>query len=128
MSNPRPLIVIVHDEDRILAALDSLLSDKEYQIITFHSLERSLGFIRRNSPEIVLARRPESVSEGLDYLEHIKEVSSCTEGIFLPCPLVLDDAGAVRADQAHGILRIVERLLQFRRVETRSFRIRTVGV
>lgn len=133
MVDPKPLIVLVYEDDRILAALESLLGEKDYLLISFHAPERSLSFIERNGPDLVLARKPAATSEGIDYLERIKQVSSSTEGIFLPSPLEVTVDGTVREDQASGILRIVERLLsirvipEFRRVETRSFNVRPVG-
>lgn len=132
MNNPQPLIVIVHEEDRILAALESLLGARDYLLVAFHSLERSLSFISRNAPDLVLARKPDVPADGIDYLERIKKVSSSTEGIFLPSPLEADEVGTLRQDHARGILRIVERLLEtrmipeFRRVETRAFKMRPV--
>jgi len=133
MGNPKPLIVIVHEDDRILAALESLLDRKGYLVITFRAPERSLSFVGRNGPDLILVQKPASASDGIDYLERIKKVSSSTEGIFLPSPLEVAADGSVREDQALGILRIVERLLEilvipeFRRVETRSFQARPVG-
>lgn len=133
MVDPKPLIVIVHEDDRVLAALESLLGSKDYLLITFHAPERSLSFIGRNGPDLVLAQKPLVVADGLDYLERIKQASSSTEGIFLPSPLEVSADGTVREDQALGILRIVDRLLairvipEFRRVETRSFQVRPVG-
>lgn len=133
MVDPKPLIVIVHEDARILTALEALLGSKDYLLVTFQAPERSLSFIGRNGPDLVLAQKPVAMSEGIDFLERIKHASSSTEGIFLPSPLEVDANGTVREDQALGILRIVARLLtirvipEFRRVETRAFHVRPVG-
>ncbi len=131
MSEAKPLIVTLHEDDRTLSALEALLG-KEYLLIAFHAPERAINFVRRNAPDLVLAQRPASASEGLDLLERIKQASPSTEGIFLPSPLVVGEDGALHKDQSSGILRIIDRLLalpvfpEFRRVETRSFRVRPV--
>jgi response regulator RpfG family c-di-GMP phosphodiesterase len=132
MIEPKPLIVIVHEDEKVLAALEALLGTKEYLLITFTSKERSLNFIGRNGPDLVLVQRPAVPSDGITYLERIKGVSSSTEGIFLPSPLELREDGTLKPDQSRGIAGIVERLLtirvipEFRRTETRSFRVRPV--
>jgi DNA-binding NtrC family response regulator len=132
MPDPRPLIAVLHEDEKILAALESLLESKGYLPITFTSAERSLSFIRRNGPVLVLSQKPALVSDGLAYLEQIKRVSSSTEGIFLPSPLTLDAEGILTKTQADGIVRIVERLLsiatpEYRRSETRAFQTRIIG-
>jgi two-component SAPR family response regulator len=112
MNDRRPLIVLVHEDFRILAALESLLAERENAVATFTSRGRSLEFIRRSKPDLVFAQEPETKPQGIEFLEQLKQCSSTTEGVFLPSPLDLEkDALSIRRIQADGILKVVERLL-----------------
>ncbi|HZE98158.1 MAG TPA: hypothetical protein VE981_14100 [Planctomycetota bacterium] len=131
MIEPKPLIVVVHDNENTLAALQSLLTTWDYLVVPFRSIPRSLSFIGRNGPDLVVAQRPAENAEALAYLEQIKQLSSSTEGIFLP-EIVLESDGGLRKEQAEEIRRIVERLLtirvipEFRKTETRAFKAASV--
>src|SRR5258705_10693095 len=96
MNGRRPLIVFVHEDFRILAALEGLLSERENAVATFTSHGRALEFIRRSRPDIVFAQEPQTKPQGVEFLEQIKECSSGTEGVFLPSPLDLLADGAIR--------------------------------
>lgn len=111
MIDRQPLIVVVHEDPETLTALERVLSQNDYLVATFTSAFRSLEFISRNKPDLILAQQPDLKPKGIEYLETIKRFSPSTEGIFLPAPLKLDSAECLCRNQADEILRIVERLL-----------------
>lgn len=123
MSDPSPLIVFIHEDFSVLSALESLSGERDYPVSTFTSRDRALEFIRRSKPDLVFVQVPEIKSEGIDFLEQIKQCSFTTEGVFLPSPLDLEMNGvSIRKIQAEAILRIIERILFSRSIpDTRHF-------
>ena len=111
MIDRKPLIVVVHEDPETLSALELLLSEQNYLVATFTSAFRSLEFIQRNKPDLILAQEPSLKPKGIEFLETIKRFSPSTEGIFLPSPVTLEAPGRLRQSQAVELLRIVERLL-----------------
>src|SRR5579862_2597262 len=112
MIDCKPLIVVVHEDPEVLDALESVLTGSDYLAATFTSAQRSIGFISRTKPDLVLAQQPGIRSHGIEFLESIKQISPSTEGIFLPSPLDLDpESRRLRRAQADELLRIVERLM-----------------
>jgi len=112
MIDRKPLIVVVHENPAALDALEVLLSEQNYLVATFTSALRSIEFIHRNSPDLILAQEPEHKAKGIEFLEAIKRISPRTEGVFLPTPLDVEaDARRLRRGQAAELLRIVDRLL-----------------
>ncbi len=112
MIDCKPMIVVVHEDRPALDALEMLLSENNYLVATFTTALRSIDFIKRNKPDLVLTQEPKDKSQGIDFLESIKRISPVTEGVFLPSPLNLDPvARRLRRGQADELLRIIERLL-----------------
>ena len=112
MIDCKPLIVVVNENPVLLEALETLLREQNYLVATFTSALRSIEFIHRSKPDLILAQEPANKAKGIEFLEAIKRISPSTEGIFLPDPLDLDPVahrlGRVQADE---LLRIVDRLL-----------------
>jgi len=112
MIDRKPLIVVVHENPAALDALEVLLSEQNYLVATFTSALRSIEFIHRNGPDLILAQEPENKAKGIEFLEAIKRISPSTEGVFLPSPLDVEPADhRLRRGQADELLRIVDRLL-----------------
>lgn len=115
MIDCKPLIVLVHQKPAALDALQTLLSEHHYLVSTFTSALRSIEFIHRNKPDLILAQEPENNAKGIEFLEAIKRLSPSTEGIFLPSPLDVDPVThRLRRGQAEELLKIVDRLLGIR--------------
>src|SRR5579864_6638909 len=81
MIDCKPLIVVVHEDPEVLDALESVLTGSDYLAATFTSAQRSIGFISRTKPDLVLAQQPGIRSHGIEFLESIKQISPSTEGI-----------------------------------------------
>jgi len=112
MIDCKPLIVVVHENPAVLEALQCLLSEQDYLVSTFTSALRSIEFVHRAKPDLILAEQPGDPSKGIEFLEAIKRISPTTEGLFLPSPLRVDPAdGRLRREQADELIRIVDRLL-----------------
>jgi two-component SAPR family response regulator len=112
MIDCKPMIVVVHEDRQALDALEMLLSENNYLPATFTSVLRSIEFVKRNKPDLVLIQEPENKSEGIEFLESIKRISPATEGVFLPSPLSLNPvARRLNRGQADELLRIIDRLL-----------------
>ncbi|MBV8880240.1 MAG: hypothetical protein JO332_09770 [Planctomycetaceae bacterium] len=112
MIERKPMIVVIHENLKALEALERLLGGQDYVVATFTSMFRSVEYINRNRPDLILAQRPEAKARGLEFLETMKRISPTSEAFFLPAPLDVNAEGpTLRQGQADEVLRIVDRLL-----------------
>jgi serine/threonine-protein kinase len=79
---PRPRVLFVDDEVRILAALKSIFRDK-YEVETVMSGDSAVELLKRKSFHVVVSDQRMPGMQGVDLLRHVREVTPKTVRLLL---------------------------------------------
>ena len=83
MKETKETILIIDDEDDILALLSSLLENEGYKIITACNGREGLEKFQEHNPDLILSDVKMPVKDGIEVLREIKTKESDTEVIIL---------------------------------------------
>jgi len=100
----RPVIVCVDDEPPILAALQRLLRQEPYEVITTADPEEALDVLRRRDVSLMIADQFMPKIAGTDLLRRVKERSPLTARVILTA---YPNSEAIRERIHQGIQRLV---------------------
>jgi DNA-binding NtrC family response regulator len=107
-SNGAAQIMIVDDEEMILASLRSLLEfDTEYRVVTFTVPEEALKYLENNKVDLVISDNAMPDMEGIAFLGKVKEIDPNITRIILTG--YADKENAIKAINEVGLFQYIEK-------------------
>ena len=103
-----PLLVIVDDEEMVLASLRSFLAlETDYEVLTFSSPLRALESIRESQIDLVISDYLMPEMTGIEFLLEVKKLQPYATRILLPG--YADKENAIRAINEVNLYQYIEK-------------------
>ena len=103
-----PLLVIVDDEEMVLASLRSFLTlETDYELLTFDSPLKALESIRENRIDLVISDYPMPEMTGIEFLLEVKKLQPYATRVLLTG--YADKENAIRAINEVNLYQYIEK-------------------
>ena len=105
---PKPKIIVVDDDKRVLKKLKKLLTEKtNYNVNTFVSAEKALTYIKSNDIDLVISDHDIADMDSITFLSNIGRISPQIPRIILADPS--EQEKAMEAVNVIGVFQYIEK-------------------
>ena len=108
MANDIETIIVVDDEEIVLASINSFLGlETEYKVITFTSAVEALDYIKANDFDLVISDYLMPEMDGISFLANVREIRPEVPRIILTG--YADKENAIKAINEVGLFQYIEK-------------------